>query len=62
MFPRTFAAFQALRNQPPRIRSYFAQVDLAFAKGDLELALDLLSRRPGDEPAEQELVSAGLCD
>ena len=47
-FPRTFAAFQALRNQPPRVRSYFAQVDLAFAEGDLESALDLLSRRPGE--------------
>ncbi len=48
MFPRTFAAFQALRNQPPRIRSYFAQIDLALAEGDLELALELLSRRPGE--------------
>lgn len=47
-FPRTFAAFQALRNQPTRIRSYFAQIDLAFAAGDLELALDLLARRPGE--------------
>jgi hypothetical protein len=47
-FPRTFAAFQALRNQPPRIRSYFGQVDLAFAANDLELALDLLSHRPGE--------------
>jgi hypothetical protein len=48
MFPRTFAAFQALRNQRPRIRSYFARVDLALADGDLELALELLSRRPGE--------------
>ena len=47
-FPRTFAAFQALRNQPPRIRSYFAQIDLAFAANDLELALELLSKRPGE--------------
>lgn len=47
-FPRTFAAFQALRNQPPRIRSYFGQVDLAFAAGDLELVLELLSQRPGE--------------
>ena len=47
-YPRTFAAFQELRNQPPRIRSYFAQVDLAFSANDLELALDLLSRRPGE--------------
>ena len=48
MFPRTFAAFQALRNQQPRIRSYFAQIDLAFAANDLELALELLARRPGE--------------
>lgn len=47
-FPRTFAAFQALRNQSPRIRSYFAQVDLAFDAGDLELALELLASRPGE--------------
>ena len=47
-FPRTFAAFQALRNQTPRIRSYFAQVDFAFAAGDLELALELLAQRPGE--------------
>lgn len=47
-FPRTFAAFQALRNQSPRIRSYFAQIDLAFDAGDLELALELLSQRPGE--------------
>jgi hypothetical protein len=48
MYPRTFAAFQALRNQSPRIRSYFAQVDLALAANDLELVLELLSRRPGE--------------
>ena len=47
-FPRTFAAFQALRNQQPRIRSYFSQLDMALAAGDLELALELLSKRPGE--------------
>ena len=48
MFPRTFAAFQALRNQPPRIRSYLAQVEMAIDARDLELVLDLLTRRPGE--------------
>lgn len=47
-YPRTFAAFQALRNQETPIRSYFAQLDLALAANDLESALELLSKRPGE--------------
>lgn len=48
-FPRTFKAFQALRNQDEqRIRSYYGKLDLAFAANDLNQALDLLSQRPGE--------------
>lgn len=47
-FPRTYAAFQEIRNQPPRIRSFQGQLDLAFASGELDQVLDLLARRPGE--------------
>jgi len=47
-FPKTFAAFQALRNQPPRIRSYNSQVNLAFANNDVNGALALLAKKPGE--------------
>ena len=48
MYPRTYAAFQALRNQEPRIRSFYGQVDLALAANDLDQALALLARKPGE--------------
>ncbi|HEU4796571.1 MAG TPA: hypothetical protein VFT02_13130, partial [Pyrinomonadaceae bacterium] len=47
-YPRTYAAFKALRNQTPRIRSYYGQLDLALAANDLDQALELLARRPGE--------------
>jgi hypothetical protein len=47
-FPRTYAAFQELRNQPPRVRSYYGQLDLAFASGELDQVLEVLARRPGE--------------
>lgn len=47
-FPKSFAAFQALRSQPPRIRTFNSQVDMAFAANDTNQALALLSRKPGE--------------
>jgi hypothetical protein len=46
--PKTYAAFVALRNQPPKIRSYFAQIDMAVAENDLNKVLELLAKRPGE--------------
>lgn len=47
-FPKSFAAFQALRNQPPRIRTFNSEVDMAFATNDVNAALALLEKKPGD--------------
>lgn len=46
-YPLTYAAFQALRNQPPRLRTFAGQVDYAF-EHDLAQGLALLSQRPGE--------------
>lgn len=52
-FPKTFSAFKTLRNQPPKIRTFASQVNMAFiqvdfGKQDLQTALDLLAQRPGE--------------
>jgi hypothetical protein len=48
-YPQTAAAFKALRNDgnPDHIRSFAAQVDLAFA-ADRRRGIDLLATRPGE--------------
>jgi hypothetical protein len=48
MFPRTYAAFQTLRNQPPRVRTFHSQLEMALAAGELDQALALLMHRPGE--------------
>ena len=46
-FPRSAKAFAALRNQPPKVRTYNAEVDLAFARRWPD-GLALLMKRPGE--------------
>lgn len=46
-YPKVAASFKALRNQPPKIRSFNGKVDMAFAKG-WEDGVRLLAERPGE--------------
>jgi hypothetical protein len=46
-FPKSAAAFKALRNQPPKIRTFNAQFDLMMRESPKE-ALALLAERPGE--------------
>jgi len=47
VYPKTYEAFRALRNQPPRVRTFSSQLEDAL-KSDLPSALTLLSKRPGE--------------